>query len=211
MNRPKVFGVGLPKTGTTSLGRALEWMGYRVCGGLGQRVRARVESGDPIEAVVPELVEREVERHDAFQDNPWPVLFEEMARRFPDSLFVLTLRPEQEWLASFVRHFGSRHSPLREWIFGAGAPEGNEQAYLDFFRVHYRRVLEHFADQSHRLLVLRLCEGEGWQPLCQFLGQPQPDQPFPHLNSARARAQRQLDQVVDELRRQRRHQSESFS
>jgi hypothetical protein len=33
-----------------------------------------------------------------------------------------------------------------------------------------------------RLLVYEV--GQGWGPLCEFLGVPEPDEPFPHLNEA---------------------------
>ncbi len=35
-----------------------------------------------------------------------------------------------------------------------------------------------------KLLVFDV--GEGWEPLCAFLGVPVPDEPFPHLNDAAA-------------------------
>lgn len=34
---------------------------------------------------------------------------------------------------------------------------------------------------AHKLLIMKL--GEGWERLCQFLGKPVPDIPFPHANS----------------------------
>jgi Sulfotransferase domain len=35
-----------------------------------------------------------------------------------------------------------------------------------------------------RLLVYEV--GDGWEPLCRFLGVPVPDEPFPHVNATEA-------------------------
>ena len=53
-------------------------------------------------------------------------------------------------------------------------------------RAHARRVFEAHnqavidAIPASRLLVYRA--GDGWKPLCRFLGVPVPDEAFPHLN-----------------------------
>ena len=52
------------------------------------------------------------------------------------------------------------------------------QVYLD----HYRIIRE--ATPPERLLNYRL--DQGWEPLCEFLGKPVPDIPFPHSNDTQA-------------------------
>ena len=37
---------------------------------------------------------------------------------------------------------------------------------------------------KERLLVMRL--GDGWEPMCNFLGKPVPDEPFPRANDSQA-------------------------
>lgn len=32
--------------------------------------------------------------------------------------------------------------------------------------------------------LLEWCVEDGWEPLCEFLGKPVPDEPFPHVNAA---------------------------
>jgi hypothetical protein len=52
-------------------------------------------------------------------------------------------------------------------------------------RERYERLVrEAFADQPERLLVMNVCEGDGWAQLCPFLSLPVPEQPFPWVNSA---------------------------
>ena len=157
------------------MGRALELLGYRVCGPVGTR--------DPdIARKALALALTESERHDAFQDNPWPVLFREMDERHPGSKFVLTLRPAADWIRSACAHFGHESTPMRAWIYGAGAPLGNEQRYLERYGRHERDVRAHFAARPADLLVLALPDPDPWAKLCPFLGAPRPAARFPWIN-----------------------------
>ena len=176
--KPKVFGVGFHKTGTTSLRDALRYLGYRVTGPDFKKAED-LDDG---------LVERAVElaKHfDAFQDNPWPLLFREMDEIFPGSKFILTLRDEESWYASALRHFGSAETPRRKFIYGVGAPLGNEGIYKSRFRKHNADVISYFAGRPNDFLVMELAKGDGWEKLCRFLGHPVPDLPFPHSKIGR--------------------------
>ena len=171
---PKVFGIGFHRTGTSSLRAALQRLGYRVCGAVGTR--------DPdIADRVREIAFPLLDRFDAFGDNPWPILFRELDERCPGSRFVLTTRPTDEWLRSVTRYFGARTTPMREWIYGAGSPLGNESRYRERYERHHAEVLEHFRDRPGDLLVLRVTAGEGWRELCDFLGRDDPGSVFPHV------------------------------
>ncbi len=182
--KPKVFCVGFHKTGTKSLACALEVLGYRVTGPNGTR--------DPriAECALP-MVLQIAPRFDAFNDNPWSILYRDLDTAFPGSRFILTVRPPGSWIASVVRHFGDEVTPMREWIYGTGrgAPRGNERAYLDRFRRHNEDVASHFAGRAC-LLTMDIIAGDGWEKLCDFLALPVPDRPFPHVNAAGAVLQR---------------------
>jgi hypothetical protein len=178
---PKVFGIGFHKTGTSSLRTALQHLGYRVAGPNG------VDDPDIAANALP-MALRIARRHDAFQDNPWPILFREMDRAFPGSRFVCTLRPAEAWIRSAVEHFGAEETPMRRWIYGVGAPLGNEDVYLRRYERHYREVREYFAARPRDILYLPITEGAGWPELCAFLGKDVPAIPFPHSNAKAARA-----------------------
>ncbi len=175
MQRAKVFGVGFHKTGTTSLGKAFKLLGLRTCGahtGLaGELAAGRLEGALAL-----------AERHDAFEDNPWPLLFRELDQHFPGSRFVLTVRDPDDWLRSVLRHFGARRSAMRRYIYGHGAPLNHEVTYRERLLRHQREVLEYFAPRPSDLLVMDLRAGHGWEQLCPFLRLPIPTAPFPHLN-----------------------------
>jgi hypothetical protein len=175
--KPKVFCIGFHKTGTKSLAKALSMLGYRVTGP--NEVR-NVSIRQQVLEIAPLLVAR----FDAFQDNPWPILYRELDEWYPRSKFILTLRPTNEWIASVVSHFGGAETPMREWIYGFGDPRGHEMRYVEIYERHNREVLRYFQDRPGDLLVLRIAAGDGWQKLCAFLGANEPIGRFPSLNRA---------------------------
>ncbi len=171
----KVFCIGFHKTGTKSLASALTTLGYRVTGPNGV-------SDPDIAKNVYAMAFDLIERFDAFQDNPWPIIYREVDRRCPGSKFVLTIRSSESWIRSMVSHFGSQVTPMRQWIYGAGCPSGNEAAYIRRYESHNHEVLEYFQDRPGDLQVMNLAAGDGWEKLCAFLGKPAPSAPFPHEN-----------------------------
>ena len=177
LKTPKVFGIGFHKTGTTSLADALTALGYDVIGPNGVNDRDISTNALPMALAL-------AQDHDAFQDNPWPILFRQMDAAFPGSQFILTVRPIDAWMGSVVRHFGRGSTPMRRWIYGPGSPIGAEAVYKDRYLRHNAEVMAHFAGRPHDLLVLRITEGEGWERLCPFLGHDIPDAPFPQSNRA---------------------------
>ena len=177
--KTKVFYIGFHKTGTTSLEVALKKLGYRVTGSFGTK--------DPdIAGKAHDTAYATVAHYDAFEDNPWPILYKELDERFPGSKFILTRRPADAWIKSQVKDFATTETPMRRWIYGenAGCPEGNEAIYIARYERHNQEVLEYFKDRPDDLLVIDFPNDEGWSRLCPFLGVDTPDAPFPHANKA---------------------------
>jgi hypothetical protein len=175
IDKPKVFCIGFHKTGTTSLHSALEVLGYKVCEEFG------VHDPDIRETALPRALAL-VPEYDAFRDNPWPILYQELDEQVSGSKFILTMRPAERWIRSVLNHFGGRTSAMREWIYGVGDPTGNEQRYIERYQQHNEDVQHYFADRPGDLLVIDLTAGDGWEKLCPFLGCSIPVQEFPHSN-----------------------------
>ena len=171
----KVFCIGFQKTGTTSLRRALQMLGYRVTGPNGAQ--------DPdIASSASSMALALATTFDAFADNPWPVLYRELDATFPDSQFILTTRDTSAWVASMNRYFGVGETPMRSWIYGAASPHGNEAEYAWRYERHNQEVRRYFAGREEDLLVMNLEEGDGWAELGAFLGVSAPEGDFPHEN-----------------------------
>lgn len=175
--KKKVFGIGFHKTATSSLAAALRELGYSVTGPNGV-------NNPNISREVYDLADSLVSKFDAFQDNPWPVIYRDLDQKYPNSKFILTIRSSEGWIKSVVRHFGGEVTPMREWIYGVGNPISNEDIYLSTYKRHNREVLEYFQNRPNDLLVLAITEGDGWEKLCPFLGERRPNAPFPFVNKA---------------------------
>jgi hypothetical protein len=172
MDKFKVFGIGLSRTGTTSLTRALGSLGWR---GLHYPVPQNAAN-----------VLRLAEQYDALTDTPVIPVYKILAERYSDARFVLTVRHISEWLDSCRSHFGGSDSArggkraCRIAVFGV--PMFVEEAFRETYRRHLHDVRGYFNSQRERLLIMNLCGGQGWETLCPFLGVPVPDDPFPHTN-----------------------------
>jgi hypothetical protein len=174
----KVVGIGLSKTGTSSLSDMLTTLGYRVCGPR-KAILARVRRGE-MSAVDPVL-----ESYDAFEDWPWPLTYRHVMERYgPKAKFILTVRGSSDkWLASVMAH-GLRTDPARSMrlAYGYYRPFGREQEFRATYERHNDEVRRFFADYPGQLIEFCLDKGDGWEKLCSFLGEPIPSQPVPHRN-----------------------------
>lgn len=177
----KVFCIGFHKTGTTSLGSALEILGYNVCG------TSRELESDLLKNNMNSLFEK-VRKYDAFQDNPWPIYYKELDEYFPKSKFILTIRDEEKWISSVVKHFGDQDTIMREIIYGHGHPLNHEDVYIERYRKHNKEVKDYFSERPNDILILSLENGDGWEMICEFLNKKIPDIEFPHLNKASNRS-----------------------
>lgn len=194
----KVFCIGFHKTGTTSLGVALESLGYKVCG-VSHELLPSLRNNDMSEVISL------VNSYDAFKDNPWPVLFKELDALFPGSKFILTSREENKWINSAVNHFQRTSSDMRLYIYGKAYPVGNEEIFLARYRKHNADVIEYFKNRPDDLLILNLGHENPWVALCKFLNKPIPDRPFPVINkgaySPLSRLIKQAPRILKGLKR----------
>jgi len=184
--RPKIFIIGLSKTGTTSIGDALALLGYKRLGWKDIRSRHLVHTwahGDHAALV------DQTRYFDAFEDLPWPMMYASMAERYPDAKFVLSLRrDEQTWLRSMRRHVGRGAWLPYAYFYGTNQVEGHEDVVLHAYRNHTDNVRAYFRDQPHRYAELNIDDGDAnWEVLCQIAQCPAgqvPSTPFPRSNTA---------------------------
>lgn len=176
----KVVGIGFQKTGTTTLGRCLEAFGFRHRGWDIDLFR-RWSTGD-----VEGLME-EVRAWESFEDFPWPFLYEDIDRLFPNSRFILTLRQDADtWYDSVLRWVERKPQPrIQRAVYGCASPRGRRQRYIERYEAHNEAVRAWFTGREDRLLEVCWERGDGWDQLARFLGRPAPDGPFPHANPGR--------------------------
>lgn len=171
----KVFGIGLSRTGTTSLTRALSMLGFR-CRHYPNP--AKILAGDLTVA----------DRFDALTDIPAAAVFRDLDARYPGARFVLTVREPESWTRSMRDHFAAMgpametgpEGEMRRRVYGD--VRFDEERFLRAFEAHNAAVRAHFADRPGDLLIMNIPGGEGWGVLCPFLGVAAPMEPFPVLN-----------------------------
>lgn len=181
LQSPKVFGIGFQKTGTSSLGRALELLGYRVGGYWDFRDLAQ-DTGLTMERLVERAMVLSTQ-YDALKDTPWPVMFREMDRAYPGSKFIHIVRDTDSWLKSASLDFGKHPNALHRVIYGCDCPVGNERVWTDRYERHNAEVREYFRGRESDFVSLHMNQGEvGWDPVCRLLGLSVPDVAWPHVN-----------------------------
>ena len=177
----KVFGIGISRTGTTSLNKALCRLGYN-------SIHAPLSIIKRVEARVV-LNEKAVMRYEAMSDSTVAFMYKELDAAFPGSKFILTVRDVEKWVVSMRRVrkvypillMIPKASQLFHEAFGDGYPNDEDAMRAAFLR-HTQEVHAHFEGRDD-LLVMDFAAGDGWEKLCRFLGKLVPDTPFPHNNN----------------------------
>jgi hypothetical protein len=125
------------------------------------------------------------ENYRAFKDRPWNVweAYKHLDRRYPDSLFILTIRDPESWWRS-VNQWVTTTKPEIKSVYAAHLRVvfWNKYEVIEAYHAHNEAIQEYFQGTG-RLLVLNLEHGNSWQALCSFLGTEVPSEPFPKANS----------------------------
>lgn len=180
----KVLGVGLSRTGTTSLTKAFEILGYNTVHWDQAFVGILRKA-----ATTGSIDLSRYDDIDGLTDVPACLFYDEFIARYPGLKLVLTVRDERAWVKSISIILRKHRVNLprdylgMEWYcrvlaYGSLVPD----LYLmkRGYRQHNKRVIAE-VDPS-RLLVMDIASGDGWEKLCPFLGKEIPDEPFPWLN-----------------------------
>lgn len=194
----QVIGSGFGRTGTKSLKAALERLGFGPCHHMHEVVEnpGQVADWQTLAAGGPVDWGRVFAGYNSQVDWPGAHVWRELAATFPKAKVVHTVRPEENWWASFDKTIGKlmaryQDLPLPPHIrdilaaWNEFAGKGTFGGVLDDREVGlaaFRRRTEEVraALPADRLLVFDVAEG--WGPLCAFLNVDVPDEPFPHHN-----------------------------
>jgi Sulfotransferase domain len=194
-----VIGAGFGRTGTLSLKRALERLGFVKCYHMMEvsahpehvAMWAAAHRGEPVDW---ELLYR---GYRATVDWPSCNLWREHAVLYPNAKVILSTRDPDSWYTSVMTTIYPASTQQRnsdnpmmqrfgEWIYEIvwkGVFDGRieDRAYaIGVYNAHVERVKA--ALPKSRLLVFEA--KQGWEPLCRFLGVATPDEPYPRVNSS---------------------------
>ena len=182
-DRPRVFGIGLNKTATTSLDAALGILGFESLHWGGPPVRRCVQ--DALYAGQP-LLSNLDNRYDAFSDiGPLSRNFELLDVQYPGSHFILTVRSVEEWLDSRHRHVERNLRRKANGEYDGAFLVVDEPRWRSEWERHVTRARSYFAGRTD-FLEIDLTRDPTWGTLCDFLSLPEPAVPFPWANRGAA-------------------------
>lgn len=193
-----IIGAGFGRTGTLSLKHALEQLGFSKCYHMMEVMNHPDHNGLWRAAGRGEPVDWETlfAGYKASVDWPSCNFWREQMRAFPAAKVILSLRDADSWYESIMNTIWKVSDMIRK----ADAPESRERTNMVFeliwdgqfqrrlddkayvisvFEKHNQTVID--SVPKEKLLVYR--PGDGWEPLCSFLGCPVPSTPYPKMNS----------------------------
>ena len=196
----RVVGAGVGRTGTESLKLALERLLAGPCYHMSE-VTAHPEAfrfwsaagrGD-----LPDWGEV-FAGYVACVDWPAAAYWPEISAAYPDALVLLSTRASaEEWFKSASQTIfriepnpgsGGIDEDFLDGIMSRFTLQFNDPAAaMSAYEAHNQRVRE--SVPPGRLLEWRT--GDGWGPICAALGIPEPDEPFPHVNTTEMFRERQ--------------------
>ena len=180
---PYVFNIGFGRSGSSSLTAALNILGVpSLHFVLDDNKDVRLEK------IILKNKKRNKklfctldQKYQGFSDFGGEKYYQILYEQYPNSKFIFTVRPFELWIKSYI-HNEKRNFPERF--------RTKNSIYDQFFYASNKyfnmgkEIRNFFKDKPDQFLEMRICEGDGWQELCQFLGKDIPDIPFPHLNKA---------------------------
>lgn len=174
----KIFGIGLSRTGTTSLHLALIILG---------KASVHYPSSAVSRWMYGNFKQDALSDFDACSDIPVAIYFRELDKRYPGSKFILTTRDEQGWLDSTREWWSNTPPSSKNTIFrdmvrlaAYGSANHCDDRFLRRYREHLNQVRDYFSRTSGALLELDISERDKWGKLSEFLNVRKPGIDYPH-------------------------------
>jgi len=186
----QVIGAGLGRTGTLSLKLALEQLGFGPCYHMLEVLvhparEERIAQWQAIAAGAPADWETVFAGYAATVDWPACNYYHELMAAYPEAKVILSRRADaDDWFRStqetiFREQMASPPFTRRIIADIVGPDRHDRDAVVAAYERHNREVID--AVPADRLLIYTA--GDGWEPLCAFLGVPEPVAPAPHVNT----------------------------
>jgi hypothetical protein len=203
----KVIGAGWGRTGTESLKKALDILGFGKCYHAFELVKdgKRIVYWEQLARGEKPDYDKLFEGYQSAVDFPAALYYKEFMEQFPDAKVILSYRNAEQWYASASKtilkslpaffipvcrfiglfnrnmsYFPRIYNVITNEIFGhlmQGKKDDRE-----FMLGLYNRWVEEvkMTVPAEKLLVFEA--REGWEPLCNFLEVPVPIVPYPRSN-----------------------------
>lgn len=207
----QVIGAGWGRTGTESLKKALEILGYNKCYHMFELMKdgSRLKYWEELDAQRSTDFAALFEGYSAAVDFPAASYYHELMQQYPEAKVVLTVRDPDKWLESasktilkkppqflflalrFLSLFFKKLGTFPKVYAYAERTVHKEllQGRLtdaEFLKAKMQEWNEEVIRTvpAERLLIYEV--KDGWESLCTFLGKPIPTTPFPRANDSDA-------------------------
>jgi len=207
----KVIVASLPKTGTKTVSESLRILGYGVDDFLDQYQRHHKQWWKIMNDGQTTQDFKEMYKDvDAVVDMPACCWWEEIHRAFPEAKIILTMRENEDvWLKSLINQYKIFDGWIAYFRWRFSIPTRRQYAFFSLANLKafghcfdqllrlpypttaqndmmckyaYRRHNAHVMQSAPKDKLLVWDLSDGWKPLCEFLGKPVPNVPFPHSN-----------------------------
>jgi hypothetical protein len=215
----KLIGAGLPRTATMSQKIALEMLGLAPCYHMANVLMDLDEVPRWREALTNGAALTDIlEGFQATVDWPGAYFYDQLLELYPDAKVLLSVREPEAWersmratiwdalfgdsIARILCTARERIEPgwraynelmAQMWansgLLAADGDHGPSGSAMQAYNDEVKRKVP-----AERLLVWSA--GDGWEPLCEFLGLPVPDAPFPRVNDSQQFGERLIDAAL---------------
>lgn len=204
----KIIGTGVGRTGTHSLKLALEQLGFGKCYHMAELFEhperlacfQKAEKGEEADW------DRLFEGYQSAVDYPVARYYKQLMKKYPEAKMIHTVRDAESWYQSASKtiiwaskpSFGRILKLLLKLPFSPVLRKqmpvlkfNGKLIELEFGKDYKNKdeVIRHFNEHNEEVLrtvpkekLLIFNPSEGWEPLCNFLGVPVPNVPFPTSN-----------------------------
>jgi hypothetical protein len=230
----RLIGAGLPRSGTLSQKVALEMLGLEPCYHM-----VNVLGNLDLAPAWRRALDGDVDWDKIFDgcqatvDWPGSFFYRELMETYPDAKVLLSVRDGEAWAKSMRETiwgmfyddvvmqyvstartmidpaWDSYISMMKEMWERSGLLNDGENTTAEWMASAMERYHEGVKQTvpAERLLVWTA--SDGWEPICEFLGVPVPDTPFPRLNDGKMFAGRIIDGALLALNAWREHDREA--
>lgn len=205
----KIIGAGFPRTGTTTLKRSLETLGFKRSYHMKELLvnPQMLHFWKTLDETGSTDWDALYANYDATVDFPCYPWYKEHMERYPEAKVILTVRDFDSWHKSVTNTVltagpqtpGEKIKMMGKLLTSSRAR--NVVSVIKFFKNKFfvREFEGRFSDKAYaeskwnahleevkkvvpkeKLLIYDV--RDGWKPLCEFLGVPEPSEPLPHLN-----------------------------
>ncbi len=185
----RLIGAGFGRSGTMSVKAALEHLGMGPCYHMKIALPRfwhlyffmRAWKGGKVNW------KKFFRRYHSVVDWPACSFYKELMKEYPDAKILLNVRDPEKWYDSMHETIWAIQPAFPFWFPPVVKKIHDEVIWKGNLTIEvYREWIEEVKRTvpADRLLVYEV--KEGWKPLCDFLGLPVPDEPFPHINERKS-------------------------